>query len=84
MKGTKFHAIIGNPRVLIKRTAMNVNSNSLKAVRIAKGMEVLKQQQEESAAKKRKSITDEERENDEEREDSVSPPKKRARRSCSS
>jgi len=84
MKGTKFHAIIGNPRVLIKRTAMNVNSNSLKAVRIAKGMEVLKQQQEESAAKKRKSIADEEREEDEERGAGESPPEKRARKSRSS
>ena len=78
MKGTKSHAIIGNPRVLIKRTAMNVNSNGLKAVRIAKGMEVLKQQQEETAARKRKSTAEEERGAGE------SPPKKRARRGCSS
>ncbi|KAA8621384.1 hypothetical protein PtrSN002B_005920 [Pyrenophora tritici-repentis] len=49
MKGTKFYAIIGNPRVLSKRTKMNVHSNSRKAVRIAKGMEFMKRQHEDTA-----------------------------------
>ncbi|RMZ68493.1 hypothetical protein GMOD_00008200 [Pyrenophora seminiperda CCB06] len=41
MKGLKFWALIGNPRMFLQRTQVNMNSNNLKAVRIAKGTEKL-------------------------------------------
>ncbi|KAE8833498.1 hypothetical protein P3342_006767 [Pyrenophora teres f. teres] len=73
MKGTKFYAIIGNPRMLSKRTEMNVHSNSRKAVRIAKGIEVIKRQNEKTT-KKQKAVADQDSETDH------PPPKKRAKK----
>jgi hypothetical protein len=55
MRGTKAHVLIGNPRVLIKRTATNQTANSSKADRIAIGTQVQKDQ----AAKNNDSADDE-------------------------